>query len=418
MRPTRARFGVVGFALTLAIIAYMQRVAISQAAGPISAELHLSKAQMGLVFGAFALAYAAFEIPMGAMGDRLGVRRVLTQVVLFWSSFTALTGGAWNLTSLWVIRFLFGAGEAGCFPNLTKMLGAWLPAGERVKAQALMWACTRWGGAVTPVLALLAITAVGWRMSFALFGLVGVIWVLAFRFWFRDDPAEHKGVNAQELELLQGARTLSTTAHAGGWLKLFASPEIAALLLQYFFVSFVWYFYITWLPTYLKEAWSLSGSAAAAYSVIPLMFGGFGSIISGMLPRKIPRRWIAIGGFTATGVLLFAITRMTNVTSAMICMGLASFSSDLALPISWNTCVEIGRRYTATLAGSMNAFANIAGFIAPVFGGFVLARRAGDWNTLLYAMVAAGFGAAICWLFIHPDKDRSGGDLKGVTEHP
>jgi ACS family glucarate transporter-like MFS transporter len=134
MKPTRARYWVVGFALTLAMIMYIQRVAISVAAVPISAELHLTNTQMGSIFGAFGLSYAFFELPMGLAGDRLGVRRVLTQVVLAWSFFTAVTGAAWSFVSLWAIRFLFGAGEAGCFPNLTRMLSAWLPLGERVKA--------------------------------------------------------------------------------------------------------------------------------------------------------------------------------------------------------------------------------------------------------------------------------------------
>src|SRR5438309_1805007 len=129
VKATRIRYGVVAFALSLAVLSYIQRVAISQAAGPISADLHLDKQQMGSVFGAFGLAYAIFEIPMGLYGDKLGVRRVLTQVVLAWSLFTALTGAAWNFVSLWLVRFLFGAGEAGCFPNLTRMLSQWLPRG-------------------------------------------------------------------------------------------------------------------------------------------------------------------------------------------------------------------------------------------------------------------------------------------------
>src|SRR5580692_4956166 len=161
MRASRTRFGVVLLAIGLAVLSYMQRVAISQAAGPISHDLHLSKQQMGLIFGAFALSYALFEIPMGLLGDRLGVKRVLTQIVLAWSACTALTGAAWNVTSLVAIRFLFGAGEAGCFPNLTRMLSAWMPARERVTAQALLWTFTRWGGAITPPLALLAIRLFG-----------------------------------------------------------------------------------------------------------------------------------------------------------------------------------------------------------------------------------------------------------------
>lgn len=134
MKPTHERYWVVVFALALAMIMYIQRVAISQAIVPISADLHLTKAQMGYVLGAFGLSNAIFEIPMGFLSDRLGVSRVLSQLVLLWSLFTALTGAAWNLVSLWGIRFLFGAGEAGCFPNLTRMLAAWLPLNERVRA--------------------------------------------------------------------------------------------------------------------------------------------------------------------------------------------------------------------------------------------------------------------------------------------
>ena len=132
MKPSRTRYGVVMLAIGLAVLSYVQRVAISGAAAPIAHDLRLSKQQMGWVFGAFGLAYALFEIPMGLLGDRRGVRRVLAQVVLAWSAFTALTGAAWSVTSLVAIRFLFGAGEAGCFPNLTRMLSAWLPARERV----------------------------------------------------------------------------------------------------------------------------------------------------------------------------------------------------------------------------------------------------------------------------------------------
>src|ERR1700761_1954633 len=221
MQPTRVRYRVVALAIGLAILSYIQRVAISQAAGPISKDLHFNKEAMGLVFGAFGLSYAIFELPMGLRGDRLGVRRVLIQIVLAWSLFTALTGAAWNLISMYVIRFAFGAGEAGCFPNLTRMLSVWLPARERVRAQSLMWACTRWGGAATPPLALLCITWFGWRWAFVCFAVLGVVWCFIFLLWFRDDPAQHRAVNAAEREMLEASRLLTT--HATGqrhWISL------------------------------------------------------------------------------------------------------------------------------------------------------------------------------------------------------
>lgn len=403
MRPTKARLGVVGFAVTLAMLAYIQRVAISQAASPMSTELGLDKGQMGWIFGAFALSYALLEIPMGALGDKFGVRRVLAPLVLIWSAFTALSGAAWNFTSLLVMRFIFGAGEAGCFPNLTKMLSVWLPRRERVQAQSLMWACTRWAGAVTPPIALLVITAVGWRWGFAVFGLLGALWVAAFWFFFKDDPAKHKGVNEAELQLLEGSRALAEEG-GGGWSKIFTDVNVLLLVIQYTAFSFVWYFYVTWLPTYLIEAWGLTFAQAAGYAILPLLFGGFGALISGMIPARIPRRAIALFGFVATAVLLFTVTKMQNAMVAMVLMALASFCSDLTMPISWNTCVEIGRRYTATVAATMNMFSGLAGFAAPVLGGYILLSESRNWNALLYMMVAAACISAVCWLFLNPDR--------------
>jgi MFS family permease len=426
MKPSRTRYGVVLLAIGLAVLSYVQRVAISGAAGPISHDLHLSKQQMGLVFGAFGLAYALFEIPMGLLGDRLGARRTLAQIVLAWSAFTALTGAAWDATSLVAIRFLFGAGEAGCFPNLTRMLSAWLPSRERVTAQSLMWACTRWGGAATPPLTLLCITWFGWRRAFVGFALLGVVWCIVFLAWFRDDPASHRGVNLAEREILHTSRILTTHGAGRNWVSLLLTRQVAALVLQYFCFSYVWYFYITWLPTYLREGWGQSAQRAAALAVLPLLFGGFGSLTAGISSRRLPRRAIAFGGFLATALLLFACTRIHAVVPAMVVMGLASFASDLTMPISWDTCVEIGGAYTATVAAAMNMLGNLGGFVAPVVGGVILQRFGtghGGWNLLIYSMVGASTVSSACWLYLDPesaarDRERPLGSASAVSSNP
>jgi len=403
MQASRARYHVVALAIGLAILSYVQRVAISQAAGPISRDLHFNKADMGLIFGAFGLSYAIFELPMGLMGDRLGVRRVLLQIVLAWSMFTALTGAAWNFVSMYVVRFAFGAGEAGCFPNLTRMLSVWLPARERITAQSLMWACTRWGGAATPPLVLAIVSLFGWRWAFVAFALLGVVWCVIFFAWFRNDPAEHPSVNAAERQLIETTRNLHV--HRGlqhKWLSILLTRQVAVLVLQYFCFSFVWYFYITWLPTYLIEERGQTPGRAAALSVLPLLFGGFGSLLSGLIPMRVPRHRIAFCGFLSAAALLFVFTRVQAVVPAMLCMGMASFSSDLTMPISWNACVEIGGSYTATVAATMNMLGNLAGFIAPVVGGIILQRTGGNWNPLIYLMIGSSLISASCWLYLDP----------------
>jgi MFS transporter, ACS family, glucarate transporter len=405
MKASRARYNVVAFAISLAVLSYIQRVAISQAAGPISRDLHLNKSELGLVFGAFGLSYALFELPAGLLGDRLGVRKVLLRIVLTWSMFTALTGAAWNALSLTIIRFLFGAGEAGCFPNLTRMLSAWLPSRERVTAQSLMWACTRWGGAATPPLVLAAISLCGWRWAFVCFAALGLFWCVFFARWFKDDPSQHPSVNEAERELLES--TPIRTHHPDTqtrWTAVLLTKQALILILQYFCFSFVWYFYITWLPTYLREARGQTQARAAALSVLPLLFGGFGSLASGLISSRVSQRTIAFVGFLSTAILLFAFTRITSVVPAMLCMALASFCSDLTMPISWNTCVEIGGNYTATVAAAMNMFGNLSGFIAPVLGGILLQRTGGNWNPLIYSMIAAATVSATCWLFLNPEQ--------------
>jgi sugar phosphate permease len=282
-----------------------------------------------------------------------------------------------------------------------------MPARERVTAQALMWAFARWGGAITPPLALLAIRLFGWRWAFVHFAAAGVVWCVIFLFWFRDDPAQHRAVNAAEKDLLEASRVLTThRAGEGHWLSVLLTPQVLMLGLQYFCFSYVWYFYITWLPTYLREGRGQSPERAAALSVLPLLFGGIGSLTTGLASKRLPRRAIAFCGFLATAVLLVVVTRIHSVVPAMLAMGLASFSSDLTMPISWDACVEIGGPYCATVAASMNMLGNLGGFVAPVVGGVILAHTGGNWNLVLEVMAVLAVISALCWLYLDPKSAR------------
>src|ERR1022692_1844592 len=209
-RPTHVRYLVVVFAVALAVVTYIDRVCISFAAPLIRADLHLSQVQMGYAFSAFAWTYALFEIPGGFLGDWIGARRVLLRIVLWWSFFTAATGWAWSFASLAVTRSLFGAGEAGCFPNLTKTFTIWLPHHERVRAQGIMWLSARWGGAFTPPLVYLAIQVMSWRHAFELFGCIGVVWAILFYAWYRDHPRDNRSLNAAERQLLAPNESLAS----------------------------------------------------------------------------------------------------------------------------------------------------------------------------------------------------------------
>ncbi|HTP33215.1 MAG TPA: MFS transporter, partial [Candidatus Acidoferrales bacterium] len=279
-RPTGVRHLVVVYAVALAVITYIDRVCISQAATAIRHDLGLGPVEMGAVFTAFGWAYALCEIPGGYLGDRYGPRNVLMRIVLWWSFFTAATGWAWNFASLVTTRFLFGAGEAGCFPNLTKAFTTWLPGRERVRAQGIMWLSARWGGAFTPPLVALVMKYVGWRHAFEIFGAIGVVWAVLFYRWYRNDPRENPHLNDGERELLSHAAENATGHGDVPWAKFALSQQVWMICLQYFCLSYGWYFYVTWLPTYFSEARHLDVTHVAFFSVAPLFFGGIANPIS------------------------------------------------------------------------------------------------------------------------------------------
>ena len=251
-------------------------------------DLGLSSEQFGWVLAAFAWAYALFEIPGGWMGDKMGARKVLTRIVLWWSFFTAATGWAMNFTYLIVVRALFGAGEAGAFPNIKKAFSTWLPAPEKSRAQGIVWMSARWGGAFTPLLMAALFRLIDWRTAFQLFAALGVIWTAVFFYWYRDNPKDHKNVNAEELAIIGDSVKMADDHGSVPWGRFASSRSIWLLWIQYFMLSYGWYFYITWFPTYLKEALKYDLKAGGALlSGMPLFLGGIGCLVSGFLTPKL-----------------------------------------------------------------------------------------------------------------------------------
>lgn len=410
-RPTRVRYWVIVFAVALAIITYIDRVAMSQAAPFIMKDLGLTKVQMSYVFSAFAAAYALFEIPGGYLGDRLGPRRVLMRVVLWWSVFMIAIGRAWNLGSLVVMQALFGAGEAGCYPNLTKAFTVWLPHAERVRAQGIMWMFSRWGGAFTPAIVIFLLQFMNWRMAFTLFGCLGIIWAVLFYRWFRDDPREKEGMNQAERDLVAAGAKMVAGHGNVPWGKLLRSRQAWMLCIQYFCLSYGWYFYITWLPTYLREHRHLDLTRGAALAALPLFMGGIGSFTCGIayptIIRRIgslkwARRTMAYIGFTGATVLLVVSTRFEDPLYAMIAMGLASFCNDLVMPGSWGACMDVGGRYAGTLSGSMNMMGNFGGVVSPIAIGYILSVTNNNWNLAFYVSAAVYFTGVIFWSLLDP----------------
>ena len=215
-RPTHVRYKVVAMAVLLAMVTYLDRVCISKLAPNIMHDLGLSKVQMGWVFSAFALAYAMFEIPTACWADRQGTRRVLTRIVIWWSSFTIATAASFSYVSLLVVRFLFGAGEAGAWPGVARSFSRWIPRRERGTIQGIFFVGAHLAGGVTPLLVVALLPHLHWRMIFVGFGAIGFVWAWVWYRWFRNDPSEHPEVNKAELESIVSDRR-TEGAHAAPW---------------------------------------------------------------------------------------------------------------------------------------------------------------------------------------------------------
>ncbi|MEX2263868.1 MAG: MFS transporter [Bryobacteraceae bacterium] len=409
-QASRVRYWVIVFAVTLAIVTYIDRVCISQAVPLIKADFQLSDVQMGYVLSAFAWGYALFEIPGGWLGDVMGARKVLMRIVIWWSFFTAATGWAWNFISLVVIRFLFGTGEAGCFPNLTKAFTVWLPQDERVKAQGIMWLSARWGGAFTPLLVYQVLQVMSWPRAFELFGAIGVVWAFFFYRWYRDHPKENKNVNAAELRLLKHSDELASS-HAIPWGVFLRSRQVWLLCAQYFCLSYGWYFYITWLPTYLRESRNLELATSAVLAGLPLFLGGVGSLFCGFVSTYVNRwtgsvitgrRIMACIGFPCASGLLVLSTYLQDPVWAMIAIGFASFANDLVMPGAWGACMDVGGKYAGTLSGAMNMAGNIGGALSPIAIGYILSLTDSNWDMTFYVSAAVYFAGTFCWLALDP----------------
>jgi MFS family permease len=420
LRPTNARYVAVAFAMLLAIIQYLDRVCISQAAPAMRHDLGLSLVQMSWALSAFTWAYALFEIPGGWLGDRIGPRRVLMRIVLWWSFFTAATGWVWSATSLVTTRALFGAGEAGCFPNLTRIFTTWLPKQQRERVQGTLWLAARWSGAFTPLVVAYLLDLMTWRRAFEVFGAVGVLWAIAFYWWFRDDPRTHPSVNEAELALMPRPEE---TAVGGNppWDRILASRSVWLLCLQYACLSYGWYFYVTWLPTYLREARGTSVKFGALLASLPLLLGGIGCIVGAQIIPRIAkrtgiimaRRLVAVVGFVGASASIFGFVQISDPVRAMFLLGLAGFFNDFVMPAAWAGCMDIGGRYSGTVSGTMNMVGNIGGALSPLAIGYILTWTNQNWTLTFYVSAAIYLIGGLCWLFIdahtplEPDVDIS-----------
>ena len=438
MPTTRVRTRVLAFAFLLAVVTYLDRICISAAAPFIMEDLHLTILQMSAVFSAFTLAYSLFEIPSGWLGDVRGPRSVLTRIVLWWSAFTMLTGAARGYQSLLAIRFLFGAGEAGAFPNIARSFSQWFPIRERGRANGVMFLGSRMGGMLSAPIALQLVAGWGWRASFVAFGVLGLVWAAAWHAWYRDRPEDHPGVGAEELAWIRGRMPYPTPDPTPGptpgrvryptpdpapdptpgtapattpWAALLRSRNLYAICAMYFAFGYGLYFYFTWLPTYLIKELGFSLFSGGLFAALPFLLAGIADIVGGWLTDVLARQrglragrcHLGFGAFLTCAAFLFASTIVPSPILKAILIAMALASADLALGACWAVPIDIAPNHAGVITGFMNTLGNIGGLIGPLVVGYAVDRWH-SWTFPFYVTALVYAGGALAWLSIRPSE--------------
>jgi sugar phosphate permease len=403
-RPTHTRHVVLALIVGAYMITYLDRVNIASAVPVIQRDMGFSMITIGWIFASFRWGYAFFQIPGGWLGDRIGGRRALALVVVWWSVFTSLTAFAWNASSMGVFRFFFGVGEAGAFPIATRSLSRWMLPTERGFAQGVTHAASRLGAALTPALVVMMMIRFGWRMPFFVFGLIGLGWAALWYWYYRDTPGQHSRVNVAERRLIEdsiGVRNAGV--HAVPWRRILRSPSLWTLSLMYFCYGYSIDIYLDWFPKYLNEHRGFNLTQMGMYASLPLLAGAAGDLLGGTISDrcarrfgnlKVARRAVALAGFLLAAVFILQATFTQHSTASVLYSCVAVFGLEVTVGVSWAIPLDIGGDYAGSVASVMNTFGNLGSAVSPVLLAYLVGMYGWNMPFLVCSLLCVG-GAAL-----------------------
>jgi sugar phosphate permease len=395
----------------LILITYLDRTSISLVGVRIKAAFHLTNSQFGYALGAFALAYALFEIPSARLGDRLGQRKVFLRIVIWWSFFTALTGAATGLTSMIIVRFLFGMGEAGAYPNSTGAVSRWFPRTETSRGISLFSMGSSSGAALAPLIVVPLAAAFGWRTPFFVNAALGLVWVLICYLWFRDQPAQMKNIPQEEKEFIETHRRYVSHDLPFPWKQVFAKKLLWLLVISYLCCQWANYFFVAWMPNYLQEGKHFSEQEMKMTTTWVFIFGALAALLAGFfsdwLIRKMglrfSRRFIAVCSYSIMGLLVFISAANSNHLLVTLCLVAAHFFLPFVVISSFSACVDIGGEHACTIAGIMNFFGQAGAFVMSIFFGRIV-DLTHSFDVPQFVMVGILLTGGLLWIGIDASK--------------
>ena len=407
------RYVLVFSTFLLTVLLYVDRACISAAKKDISSDLGFSNTDFGWIMAVFTLGYALLQTPSGKLADKHGARGVIATIVAIWSTLTAVTGLSWNYTSMLVIRFLFGAGEAGAFPALSKVVYNWFPVKERGIIQGINFSGSRIGAAFAMPLVVWMLHEIGWRNTFFVFGLFGVLFGVMWYFLFRNKPENAIYIGNNEVDYIVKNRQQSSSAVAVAlpFSSILKSTTMWQTSIQYICSNFTFYFSLTWMYPYIQERFQLGELEAGFYTSIPLIAGAVGNWVAGTMVdfiyRKgnftLSRRLPAIIGFSLSAIGMIAVTQVSTPLVSVAFMALAVFGADMTLSPSWAFCIDVGKENSGAVSGMMNMAGNLGAFVTIIAFPYLF-NWTNQYEPFFYICAGLSLLAILMWTRMNPEK--------------
>ncbi len=433
-RPTSIRYFILAMVALAASTAYLTRHCIVVATTTIQAELEFTTEQMGWILAVFNIGYFVFQVPSGALGNRLGTRLSLPSLSVLWSMVAAWTGSVSGYIPMMVSRAVFGAAQAGLAPNTAKVLHDWIPVNRRGFAGATIGAAMSIGAVITMGLTAVMLEHLHWRTVYYVFSLVGIAWALGYFVFARTKPADHPWVNPQECVLIAAGRggkpgPGSTDNESAGddernkprrltadvALAIVTSANMWAICGQSFFRSAGYGLFISWFPTFLEKGYGVTRLDSGLMNMSPLLATIVGTLTGGVIvdwllkrthSKRLSRCGVAAVALGLCGLCsLFAAGASTPSQLVAVIAG-AAFLSGLAYSSTWAITMDVAGDQTPVVIGVNNMASTGGAFAMAAALGYLIGdieRSGGDWNQVIYVFAAVHVAASLCWLAIRPE---------------
>jgi ACS family glucarate transporter-like MFS transporter len=415
-------FGVRGLLVlwmfVLSAIAYIDRVNISIAGQAMANEFHLSRIQLGWVFSAFVLGYALFQAPAGRLADRIGPRRALAVGVLWWGVFTsAVTFVSAHLAlliaCLIAIRFTLGAGEAVVYPATNCVVSRWIPSSERGIANGIIFAGVGFGAGVTPPVITWILLNYGWRASFWLSALAGVMAGLVWFVIARDSPDEHPWISVEEKAFIRAEpspQESGPAVHKLSWASIFGNRNVQAMTLSYFTYGYVTYIFFSWFFIYLSAVRGLSLKQSSYYTSLPFLAMGLGAPLGGWISDRLTRRFgkrfgrcgLACVAMCLCGLFIALATQVTSLALATVVLAGGVGALYVSQSSFWSVSADLGKESAGSLSGVMNMGCQLGGAITASLTPAIASRF--GWTTSFVVSAGLVIAGGMLWLTVDPER--------------